>query len=82
LKGLIAPSNFLTKLQIGYGSDNGSNSHLALFVAYYNFLRPHHSFKNDVLNHVPELDNVELMPAKWQILIKLSQELIISKQTT
>jgi hypothetical protein len=45
-------------------------------------LRPHHSFKNDVLNHVPELDNIELMPAKWQMLIKLSQELIISKQTT
>ena len=65
----------------GYGSENGSNSHLALFVAYYNFLRPHRCFKNDVLNHIPEIDKAELMPAKWQVLIKLSQEFIISKQT-
>ena len=64
----------------GYGSDDGSNSHLALFVAYYNFLRPHHSFGNDVLNHIPEIDKADLMPAKWQVLIKLSQEYIISKQ--
>ena len=25
----------------GYGSGEGSNTHVALFVAYYNFLRPH-----------------------------------------
>jgi len=25
----------------GYGSREGSNTHVALFVAYYNFLRPH-----------------------------------------
>jgi len=73
---------FSYKVTNGYGSDPGSNSHLALFVAYYNFLRPHHTFSNDVLNHIPELDNIERMPAKWQMLIKLSQELIISKQTT
>lgn len=66
----------------GYGSDDGSNSHLALFVAYYNFLRPHKAFKYDVLNHIPELDKVDLMPAKWQVLIKLSQEFIIFKQQT
>ena len=36
---------FSYKVTNGYGSDTGSNSHLALFVAYYNFLKPHHSFK-------------------------------------
>lgn len=72
---------FSYKVTNGYGSDPGANSHLALFVAYYNFLRPHSAFKNDVLNHIPELDNIELMPAKWQMLIKLSQELILSKQS-
>ena len=41
-----------------------------------------YAFKNDVLNHIPEIDKAELMPAKWQVLIKLSQEYIISKQTT
>lgn len=82
MKGLIALSNSPTKLLIGYGSDEGASTHLVLFVAYYNFLRPHKAFKNSVLNHVPELDKADLMPAKWQILIQLSQQLILSKQTT
>ena len=73
---------FSYKITNGYGSDEGASSHLVLFVAYYNFLRPHKTFKNDVLNHVPELDKVDLMPAKWQILIQLSQQIILSKQTT
>lgn len=73
---------FSYKITNGYGSDNGASTHLVLFVAYYNFLRPHRAFKNDVLNHVPELDKADLMPAKWQVLIQLSQQLILSKQTT
>lgn len=73
---------FSYKVTNGYGSDDGASSHLVLFVAYYNFLRPHRAFKNDVLNHVPELDKTNLMPAKWQVLIQLSQQLILSKQTT
>ena len=73
---------FSYKITNGYGSDDGASTHLVLFVAYYNFLRPHTYFKNDVLNHVPELDNVDLMPAKWQVLIGLSQQIILSKQTT
>ena len=73
---------FSYKVTNGYGSDDGASSHLVLFVAYYNFLRPHRAFKNDVLNHVPELDKTDLMPAKWQVLIQLSQQLILSKQTT
>jgi hypothetical protein len=31
---------------------------------------------------VPELEKAELMPAKWQILIELSQQLIIKQQET
>jgi len=73
---------FSYKITNGYGSDDGASTHLVLFVAYYNFLRPHRAFKNDVLNHVPELDKADLMPAKWQVLIQLSQQLILSKQTT
>lgn len=73
---------FSYKVTNGYGSDDGASTHLVLFVAYYNFLRPHRAFKNDVLNHVPELDKADLMPAKWQVLIQLSQQLILSKQTT
>lgn len=29
---------------------------------------------------MPELEKAELMPAKWQILIELSQQLIIKQQ--
>ena len=80
LKDLIVLLNFLTKLLIGYGSDDGASTHLVLFVAYYNFLRPHPYTYWKPLNEVNELDKVELMPAKWQILIELSQQLIINQQ--
>lgn len=66
----------------GYGSDEGSNTHLALFVAYYNFLRPHTYTYWQPLNSIPELESISTMPAKWQKLIKLSQQLILSKQGT
>lgn len=73
---------FSYKVTNGYGSDDGANTHLCLFVAYYNFLRPHSYTYWKPLNEVPELEKAELMPAKWQILIELSQQLILSKQTT
>ncbi|MEW6621779.1 MAG: DDE-type integrase/transposase/recombinase [Bacillota bacterium] len=64
----------------GYGSGEGSNTHVALFVAYYNFLRPHSYSYWQPLNSIPELDGIDSMPAKWQKLIELSQQLILSKQ--
>ena len=73
---------FSYKVSNGYGSDTGANTDLVLFVAYYNFLRPHSYTYWQPLNSVPELEKVELMPAKWQVLIQLSQKLILSKQTT
>jgi transposase-like protein/uncharacterized protein YbaR (Trm112 family) len=65
----------------GYGSDEGSNTHLALFVAYYNFLRPHTYTYWQPLNSIPELEKISNMPGKWQKLIELSQQLIILKQS-
>ena len=73
---------FSYKITNGYGSDDGSSTHLVLFVAYYNFLRPHSYTYWKPLNEIKELEKAELMPAKWQILIELSQQLILSKQTT
>ena len=52
------------------------------FVAYYNFLRPHSYTYWKPLNKIPELEKAELMPAKWQILIELSQQLILQQQKT
>ncbi len=64
----------------GYGSGEGSNTHVALFVAYYNFLRPHSYTHWQPLNSLPELEAVPNMPAKWQKFIELSQQFILSKQ--
>ena len=64
----------------GYGSGEGSDTHVALFVAYYNFLRPHSYSYWQPLNSIPELEAIPTMPAKWQKLIELSQQLILSKQ--
>lgn len=64
----------------GYGSGEGSNTHVALFVAYYNFLRPHPYTYWQPLNSIPEIESLPNMPAKWQKLIELSQKLILSKQ--
>jgi transposase-like protein/ssDNA-binding Zn-finger/Zn-ribbon topoisomerase 1 len=64
----------------GYGSGEGSNTHVSLFVAYYNFLRPHSYTYWQPLNSIPELESIPNMPAKWQKLIELSQNFIISKQ--
>ena len=70
------------KITNGYGSDDGASTHLVLFVAYYNFLRPHSYTYWKPLNEVSELEKSELMPAKWQLLIELSQQLILEKQKT
>jgi hypothetical protein len=65
----------------GYGSGEGSNTHVALFVAYYNFLRPHSYTYWRPLNSLAELDTIPNMPGKWQKLIELSQQFILSQQT-
>jgi len=71
---------FSYRVTNGFGSEEGSNTHLALFVAYYNFLRPHTYSYWGPLNSIPELEKISTMPAKWQKLIELSQKLIIEKQ--
>jgi len=72
---------FSYRITNGYGSYDGSNTHVALFVAYYNFLRPHPYTYWTPLNTIPELESLPNMPAKWQKLIELSQKFILSKQT-
>lgn len=64
----------------GYSSFEGANYDLSLWVAYYNFLRPHASKGYKVLNQVDMLDNAENMPGKWQLLIYLGQKTIVNLQ--
>lgn len=64
----------------GYDNLDGANYSVSLWVAYYNFLRPHSSNSGRVLNHVPDLIAADNMPAKWQMLLKLGQDTIIQLQ--
>ena len=64
----------------GYDTLDGANRNLALWVAYYNFLRPHKSKNYQPLNHIQSLSNADNMPAKWQILISLGQQTILNLQ--
>lgn len=64
----------------GFDSINGASYDLALWVAYYNFLRPHKHKGYQVLNKVGHLENAENMPGKWQLLIFLGQQTILQMQ--
>ena len=60
----------------GFHNIDGANYDLALWVAYYNFLRPHQHNKYKVLNNVDALNGASNMPGKWQLLIYLGQQTI------
>ena len=64
----------------GFHNYDGANYDLALWVAYYNFLRPHQHNNYKVLNKVEMLENADNMPAKWQLLIYLGQQTILNLQ--
>jgi hypothetical protein len=69
------------KLTCGYDSLEGAHYSLSLWVAYYNFLRPHGAYSNkNCLNAVKELSTASNMPAKWQLLIFLGQQTILDMQ--
>lgn len=64
----------------GFDNIEGANYDLALWVAYYNFLRPHKHAGNKVLNEVDLLKGADNMPGKWQLLIFLGQQTILNLQ--
>lgn len=67
------------RITCGFKSDDGSDVHLALYVAFYNFLRPHPQSHHFPLNRIQALDQAPNMPAKWQVLIKMSQEHLVNQ---
>ncbi len=64
----------------GFGSEKGSVSFVTLFVAYFNFLRPHASLEGKVPVVNPQLQGLPTMPARWTKLIELAQQWIIEQQ--
>jgi transposase InsO family protein len=69
------------RVSCGYDNYDGANYAVSLWVAYYNFLRPHMAFgRFSTLNPVEEFKLADNMPAKWQILMKLGQDAILNLQ--
>lgn len=64
----------------GFGSEQGSVSFVTLFVAYFNFLRPHSALEGKVPVLIPELNELPHMPARWTKLIEMSQNWLIQQQ--
>lgn len=64
----------------GFDNIDGANYDLTLWVAYYNFLRPHKYNNYKVLNEVEQLKPADNMPGKWQLLIYLGQQTILNLQ--
>ncbi len=69
------------RVKCGFENPEGASYGLALWVAYYNFLRPHMLYKwRRPLNLVDELSNAKNMPEKWQLLLFLGQKTILDIQ--
>ena len=64
----------------GFDNIDGANYDLALWVTYYNFLRPHEHNHYKVLNEIEDLKYIDNMPGKWQMLIALGQQTILNIQ--
>jgi transposase-like protein len=69
------------RVRCGYDNYDGANYNVSLWVAYYNFLRPHKitGYKKP-LNEVDMLVGADNMPGKWQLLIFLGQQTILNMQ--
>lgn len=63
----------------GFGSEKGSVAFVTLFVAYFNFLRPHSALEGKVPVLNPELLQLPNMPARWAKLIGLAQQWIVEQ---
>lgn len=70
------------RVTCGYGSEDGALYGVSLWVAYYNFLRPHPYNYWKPLNTIDAFKNTDNMPAKWQTLIYLGQKTILNMQKT
>lgn len=68
------------RVTCGYGNDDGAIYGFSLWVAYYNFLRPHPYNYLRPLNEIKDIDGIDNMPAKWQILLSLGQQTILHMQ--
>jgi len=58
-----------TRSRSGHKSLNGARALTTLFVAHYNFLRPHRALRNRPPMLLPELDQVQTLQGRWLKLL-------------
>lgn len=69
------------RVTAGYHNGAGAELGVTLWVAYYNFLRPHKLYGwKKPLNEVDLFNGVDNMPGKWQLMIYLGQQVILNSQ--
>jgi len=64
----------------GFDNIDSASYDLALWVTYYNFLRPHEHNKYKILNETDILKGADNMLGKWQLFIFLGQQTILNLQ--
>ncbi|KMY58105.1 DDE-type integrase/transposase/recombinase, partial [Geobacillus stearothermophilus] len=64
----------------GFGAEEGSVSFVTLFVAYFNFLRPHGALEGRVPVVISELAELPHMPARWTKLIAMAQAFLLQEE--
>lgn len=62
----------------GFGSADGSVAFVTVFVAYFNFRRPHSAIEGRIPVVLKELESKPNMPARWCALIDLSQKFALN----
>ena len=63
---------FHTRARCGFKNTNGAVALTTLFVAYYNFLRPHSSLNDKTPIHLPELKTPDTLQGQWLKMLQMA----------
>ena len=66
------------RVKCGYDNFEGANYNVSLWVAYYNFMRPHWYLNNRPPVYLEDLELAGNTPARWQLLISYGQQIIMN----
>ena len=66
----------------GFNSFERANEFMALFAAFFNFLRRHNSLDYNVPVSIPELKDMPDMPSKWLRLLRMSYDYLENLQAS
>jgi hypothetical protein len=63
---------FHTRARSGFKNVTGAVCLTALFVVWYNYLRPHGALRGRTPIHVPELHQVHTLQGQWLKLLQMA----------